>query len=133
MDRTARCSCGQLAVTVGGDPKMHAICSCLECQKLTGSVFSYQGYWPKSAVRQIAGSSTVWRRTSDAGRWVDTHFCPVCGSAVYFHAEFDPDAICVSIGNLADPGFPPPQYSVWQRCKHHWVQAPPACVVMDAQ
>lgn len=133
MDRTATCSCGQVAVTVRGDPKMHGICSCLECQKQTGSTFSHQGYWPKSAVQRIAGPTTAWRRSSDAGRWVDTHFCPVCGSAVYFYVEFDPDAICIAIGNFADPGFPPPQYSVWQRHKHPWIQVPAECNATDTQ
>jgi hypothetical protein len=112
---------------------MHGICSCRECQKLSGSAFYYHGYWPKSAVRQINGKSTAWRRTSDAGRWVDSSFCPVCGSAVYSFAEFDPDSICISIGSFADPEFPVPQYSIWQRHKHAWVRIPESCEAMDTQ
>lgn len=112
---------------------MQGICSCFECQRQTGSTFYHHGYWAKSAVQQIAGRCTTWRRTSEAGRWIDACFCPVCGSSVYAYAEFDPDTICISIGSLADPSFPEPQYSIWERCKHPWVQAPADCHAMDTQ
>jgi hypothetical protein len=133
MIRTAVCSCGQLSVTVSGDPEMHGICSCFECQKASGSAFSYAGYWPNSAVRKISGRSTVWRRSSDAGRWSDTYFCPVCGSAVYSYAEFAPDAINIAIGNFADPHFPPPKYAAWNRTKHDWVPIPQSSEAWDTQ
>jgi hypothetical protein len=129
MERTAVCSCGQLSVTVEGDPAFHGLCSCFECQKDSGSAFSFSGYWPKSALRRITGTSTAWRRGSESGRFVEKHFCPTCGSAVYWYAEFAPDMINVAIGNLADPGFPPPQYAVWNDNKHGWVEVPPGCRV----
>ncbi len=133
MERTATCSCGQLSATVSGEPRMHGICSCLECQRATGSAFLQHGYWPRSMVLRIEGQRTTWRRTSDAGRWVDNHFCPRCGSTVFSIAELDPELVCVSIGSFADPSFPAPQYSVWERYRHHWVQAPASCERMDTQ
>ena len=133
MDRTAACSCGQLSVTIAGDPAYHGLCSCLECQRSSGSAFSYSGYWPKSAIRKIAGNSTRWRRTADSGRWIDTYFCPTCGSALYWYAEYAPDMINIAIGNFADPGFPPPVYSVWSGCKHAWVAVPAGCESHETQ
>ena len=64
MSRTAACSCGQLTVTIAGEPDYVAACSCLECQKSTGSVFGVSTYWPKAALVSIAGRSTCWRRGS---------------------------------------------------------------------
>jgi hypothetical protein len=133
MLRTAVCGCGQLSVGIEGEPAFHGLCSCLECQRASGSAFNYSGYWPKSAVRGIGGKSTVWRRSSDAGRWVDTHFCPVCGSSVFAYAEFAPDMINIAIGNFADPGFPPPAYAVHNVHKHPWVAVPPGCDSHDTQ
>jgi hypothetical protein len=127
MERTARCSCGSLSVTVEGDPAFHGLCSCFECQKESGSAFSYSGYWPKSALRKIEGESRAWRRGSEAGRWIEKHFCPECGSAVFWYAEFAPDMVNVAIGNLCDPSFPPPTYAVWNENKHPWVVVPPTC------
>lgn len=133
MNRTASCSCGQLALTVRGEPKMQGLCHCFECQKITGSNFLHHGYWERASVQEITGKSTAWRRASATGRWVENHFCPVCGSTLFSYAEFDPDSICISIGNFEDPSFPPPQYSVWERHKHPWVHVPDTCQAMDMQ
>ena len=127
MERTAVCSCGQLSVVVAGDPEFHGICSCFECQRASGSAFTYSGYWPKTAVKKTSGESTTWRRITDTGKWFDTYFCPTCGSAVYWYGEFLPDMINIAIGNFADPGFPPPIYAVWNCHKHPWVEFPESC------
>ena len=87
-------------------------------------MFGVSTYWPKSACRSIEGEATLWRRSSDAGRWLDNYFCPVCGSTVYWYAEFAPDEIGVSAGNFADPGFPAPTSAVWDSCRHPWVKLP---------
>jgi hypothetical protein len=129
MERTAACSCGQLSVTVEGDPAFHGLCSCFECQRESGAPFSYAGYWPKSAVRRIGGTSSEWRRLAESGRWIDRHFCPTCGSSLYGYAEFAPDTIWIAIGNFADPGFPDPRYAVWSENKDPWVVFPPSCEV----
>ena len=128
MTRTAACSCGQLRVTMNGKPAMVAACSCRECQKSTGSVFGVSSYWPKTLLVAIEGESKVWRRGSDAGRWIDNYFCPTCGSSLYWYAEAMPDMIGISAGNFADPNFEPPTYAVWNETKHPWVKFPEGCI-----
>lgn len=125
--RTAACSCGRLSLTVAGDPSYFGACSCRDCQKTTGSVFSMSAYFPKAAVAPVAGEHSVHRRTSAAGRWLEFHFCPHCGSTVFWHAEFDPDSIGIAVGNFDDPAFGPPQYAVWSERRQPWVQFPPTC------
>jgi hypothetical protein len=125
--RTASCACGGLSVAVQGEPSYFGACSCRACQKATGSVFSMSAYFPRSAVESIAGDHKLYRRRSDGGRWVDEHFCPTCGSMVFWYAEFDPESIGVSVGNFADPGFGPPQYAVWCETQHPWVRFPDSC------
>jgi hypothetical protein len=124
MTRTATCSCGQLSVAVAGEPKEVLLCHCLECQKYTGSAFGVSTYWPKSSVRSVAGASRMFRRVSDAGRWVDRHFCPSCGDTVYWYVEFDLDAIGIPIGNFADPLSLKPAASYWNRSRHPWLRIP---------
>src|SRR5262245_16072169 len=128
MNRTAACSCGQLKVVMSGKPRSVAACSCIECQKSTGSVFGISSYWPKSAVVAIEGESKAWRRGSDSGRWVDSYFCPTCASTVYWYMEAAPGAIGISAGNFADPNFEPPTYAVWSETKHPWVSFPVGCL-----
>ena len=36
-------------------------------KKVSGSAYTYSGYWPKSALQQITGESKCWRRTSHSG------------------------------------------------------------------
>ena len=40
--RRAACSCGQLHLTIEGEPSRISMCHCLECQRRTGAVISNQ-------------------------------------------------------------------------------------------
>lgn len=121
MLRKAECSCGQLSIAVDGDPKEVCVCNCFACQKVTGSAFGVSTYWPKSSVVEISGESLVFRRVSEAGRWIDRHFCPKCGDTIYWYVEFDLDAVGVPIGNFTDPMSLQPQISYWTKSKYPWV------------
>jgi hypothetical protein len=54
---------------------------------------------------------------------VTSHFCPVCGSTVYWELTVAPDVLAVAVGAFADPGFPPPRFSVYERRRHAWALA----------
>ena len=121
--RHASCSCGQLNLTVEGDPVRIAMCHCLECQRRTGAVISNQARFPREQIT-ILGKATEWKRTADSGNVLTYSFCPVCGSTVYWENTGFPDVIAVAIGTFADPSFPPPTVSVWEECRHSWVPLP---------
>lgn len=121
--REAACSCGQLRVTVEGEPVRISMCHCFECQRQTGSAFSMQARYPKENVR-VEGRYTDYVRVNDeAGEERTFHFCPDCGSTVFY--QTDPELIAVRIGAFADPTFPPPWFSVWEEGRRHpWVTPP---------
>ena len=54
------------------------------------------------------------------------HFCPQCGSQVFYTEEDDPDLVVVSTGSFADPSFPPPTESGYDSRRHPWVGLPDA-------
>lgn len=60
-ERTASCGGGNLTVTTIGEPSEVYACSCLNCQRESGSAFSYCAVYPEAAV-SIAGDRRVWRR-----------------------------------------------------------------------
>lgn len=120
--RTASCSCGQIRVTCEGEPARISICHCLECQKRTGSIFAVQVRYPRAQVT-IEGSSTGWRRSGDSGGSALLHFCPTCGSTVYWEPAEFPDIVYVAVGAFADPSFPPPEVSVYEERQHPWAFA----------
>jgi hypothetical protein len=107
-----------------GEPLRISICHCLACQRRTGSAFGFQARFPRDRV-DIAGESREYVRTSDQGEPRAYSFCPECGSTVYYLLESAPDVIAVPVGAFADPGFPEPGISVWERRKHGWVIPPP--------
>lgn len=121
-NRIASCSCGQLRLTCRDEPVRVSICHCLECQKRTGSVFSTQARFARGDVT-IEGRSTTWTRIGDSGEGATFHFCPVCGSTVYWEPSGAPDIVTVAVGMFADPGFPPPHVSVYEERAHPWALA----------
>ena len=124
MTRRAACSCGQLHLTIEGEPPRISMCHCLECQRRTGAVISNQARFPREQVT-ISGKSTAWIRTAESGNVLTFHFCPTCGSTVYWENEGFLGYVAVAIGNFADPNFPAPTIAVWEETRHPWVSLPP--------
>ena len=121
--RVASCSCGHLRLTCEGEPLRISVCHCLECQKRTGSVFATQARFSREHVA-IQGRSTQWKRQGNSGGEPATfHFCPVCGATVYWELGGAPEFLAVAVSAFADPGFPPPQVSVYEERQHPWVLA----------
>ena len=77
--RRTACSCGQLHLTIEGEPSRISMCHCLECQRRTGAVISNQARFRREQVN-IAGKAAVWTRTAESGHTLTYHFCPICGS-----------------------------------------------------
>jgi hypothetical protein len=119
-ERTAKCSCGSLTAIARGEPAHVYACSCVECQRGTGSAFSYAAIYPERAVT-VAGGATLFRRRGDFGRLIESWFCPACGVTVYFRAESMPGMIGVAAGCFADPDFAKPERLFWASRRHRWL------------
>ena len=130
--RTASCACGALVARTRGEPDGVAACNCTQCQRRTGSVFGVNAYFPAGQV-QIEGESKAFERRSQRGRRVTFHFCPSCGTSVYFTGEFAADIVGVPVGCFADPDFPPPERAVWTGTRHGWVEFPAQCELFEEQ
>lgn len=130
--RLATCNCGQLRVTVTGpDPERISLCHCRLCQKQSGNVFCVQARFPKDQV-QIEGGSTAWRLPKNEadrlgyrncvslGGGGTFHFCPQCGSTVWYMADADLERIGVKVGCFTDPTFPPPKLSGFEEYMYPW-------------
>jgi hypothetical protein len=123
--RHAACHCGQLRLEVTGEPFAVSICNCLACQRRTGSAFGMQaGYRPEQV--HVVGSYKDYSRISDEADRKEHvfHFCPECGSQVFYTEPTEPDLIVVSVGAFADPSFPPPTESGYDSRRHPWIRLP---------
>lgn len=122
--RQAFCNCGQLHLTIEGEPARVSMCHCQECQRRTGAVLSNQARFRRKQIT-FAGSSIQWTRSAESGNALTFHFCPVCGSTVYWEGSGFPDYCAVAIGTFADPNFPAPTISVWEDHRHPWLSLQP--------
>jgi hypothetical protein len=49
------------------------------------------------------------------------HFCPECGSTLYWEIDDAPDFLGVAVGGFTDPTFPPPIISGFEAYGRPWV------------
>ena len=121
--RQASCSCGKVRVTCEGEPVRLSMCHCLACQRRTGSVFGVQARFPRELVT-IEGETKAFSRIAESGNTITYGFCPGCGSTMFWTGPGFPDLIAVAVGAFADPKFPPPRHSVYERTQHSWARTP---------
>jgi hypothetical protein len=119
--RVATCTCGQVRVTCAGDPVMVSLCHCADCQKRTGSSFGIAAFFQRQDV-ETSGVTRHYTRSSDSGSPVTFHFCPNCGSSVFWEPQRKPGVIAVAVGAFADPKFPAPTQEVYAERRHPWVE-----------
>ena len=128
--RKSSCNCGQLSLTYDGpDPERISLCQCYECQRRTGSVYSVQARLPIEHVTS-EGKSTTWTFPTDSGKPAEFrscdsggatyHFCPECGSTVYWEISVAPDILGVAVGAFSDPAFPPPMIAGFEAYGTKW-------------
>ena len=118
---TARCPCGQLSVTCHGDPVRVSVCHCHDCQRRSGSAFSAQIRFPADTVR-VTGDYRDWTRIADSGRKAVHHFCPTCGSTLFYEIDRMPGIFAVPMGAFAGTPLPMPAFSVYEGRKLPWLE-----------
>lgn len=124
MERQAKCLCGQLKVTVRGEPALSMVCNCTNCQRRTGSVFGAITYFHDTQVIQQSGQALSYRFKVDSGNTNQTFFCPECGTTVYFKADMFNGQTGIAAGCFNDPDLPEPGLAVWTNSKTKWVNFP---------
>jgi tetratricopeptide (TPR) repeat protein len=75
---------------------------------------------------QVDGRFSDYSRISDEADRKEHvfHFCPECGSQVFYTEPDEPDLVVVSVGAFADPSFPPPTESGYDSRRHPWIRLP---------
>ena len=83
------------------------------CQRRTGTLAGSGAIFEKSE-GAIEGDRKVFERDGQEGRKVRFHFCPSCGTSLYWDGDFRPGWCVIAVGAFADPTFPPPSVSVFE-------------------
>ncbi|MEQ7873895.1 GFA family protein [Sphingomonas sp. ASV193] len=118
---SAACRCGQLRADASGTPVRISTCHCLDCQRRTGSPMNAQVRFDAADVT-THGASNIWHFTGPSGNGTDFHFCPTCGSTVYFVSDHSPGTVAIPLGCFDDPFAFAPTVSVYENRKHPWIE-----------
>ncbi|MDF1791670.1 MAG: GFA family protein [Thalassobaculaceae bacterium] len=124
---TARCACGEIVLTIAGEPNATVLCHCKDCQRRTGAPFGVGNYYTPDQVR-ISGSPKVYERGTDSGNRMRNFFCPSCGTTVYWLAGPALDRLGVATGTFDEPDGAVPVRSVYEARKHDWVDT--SCIAL---
>ena len=125
----AVCQCNSLIVGTETEPDFVVLCNCKACQRRTGAPFGVGAYFRKTDLT-LSGKPNIWARQADSGRNLENHFCPTCGTNLYWTLDMRPDHIGVAIGTFEKP-LPEPVRAIWAEEKHDWVTFPDHWPVFD--
>ena len=126
MTRTATCCCGQLYIEVKGDPQVNAICHCNNCKSRTGSAFGHSAYFDNDQIVATSGDSSIYHVDSETVQ--DRHFCPVCGTTLFWTNSYFEDMTGIAGGCFTESPLPEPAYTVNNETKCPWVTLPDSMV-----
>ncbi|KAF2011868.1 DUF636 domain-containing protein [Aaosphaeria arxii CBS 175.79] len=100
MSTKGSCACGDIEYQFTGEPKVTALCHCIDCQKWTGGAFTSNAVVPRESFSVTKGKPNTWDAVGASGKINKHFFCPRCGSSLYTELEVMPDVTCVKAGGL---------------------------------
>ncbi|MGB3025310.1 GFA family protein [Paradevosia shaoguanensis] len=120
VDLAASCACGAISVSVRGRILAMLLCSCLDCQKATGTGHSAVALAAPATVT-ITGETRSFVRPADSGALFTRRFCPTCGTPIAGSSSRAPEAIMLPVGLFgADTEWFVPNQLIFARSHHDW-------------
>lgn len=120
VDITAQCACGAVQMSMRGTIASMLLCSCLDCQRASGSGHSAVALVPAMALA-VTGESRSFDRPSDSGATFTHYFCPHCGTPLYGQSSRAATMRMVGVGFFAGQNdwFAPNQL-IFARSQQEW-------------
>jgi len=128
IERDATCWCGDLSVTMRGEPALVSSCCCTRCQRRTGSFFGVTVYFHPDQMVARRGTPSNFQRPDGVTTF---NFCPRCGSNLWWSSPEWEDVLGVAGGAFADPTLPSPARMVFTATRHPFVCTPEGIPVYE--
>ena len=107
---SGKCLCGQVRVSVRGEPLRVGICHCTDCRQESGSAFTFYGIWP----------ALQFEHAGDTAEFQGRCFCTRCGSRLFSVDEQEAE---VKLGILSQAPTPlVPSYELWIKRREPWLR-----------
>lgn len=87
---------------------------------LSGSTFTLNAIVPKSNLKIIKGSLSVYTYRGDSGKPVHCYYCPSCTSHVYHHQTVLGEKVIARTGLLQGGRDLPPSAEIYGKAKWKW-------------
>ena len=108
--RSGKCLCGQVQISVRGEPLRVGICHCTDCRRESGSAFTFYGVWPARQFEHLGETSEFHGR----------RFCPRCGSRLFSVDDLEAE---IKLGILSEaPVRLVPSYELWIKRHEPWLR-----------
>ena len=76
----------------------------------------------------ISGDSRSFTRPTAMGSTITFHFCPTCGSSLFWRPASRPGMVGVAVGGFADPSLRAPKDAIWKDLRPSWL-----CLASEVQ
>lgn len=107
---SGHCLCGQVQVSVRGEPVRVGICHCTNCRKESGSAFTYYAIWP----------AQQFEHTGETVEFRGQRRCPQCGVCLFSLDEHEAE---IKLGVLTEaPTLLVPTYELWIKRREPWLR-----------
>lgn len=107
---SGKCLCGQVKLSVRGEPLRVGICHCTDCRQESGSAFTFYGVWPADR----------FDYTGETAEFDGRSFCPHCGGRLF---SIDSREAEIKLGTLLEAPAPlTPTYELWVKRREHWLK-----------
>ena len=116
-----RCHCGEITYEAEVEAGTVTVCHCLDCQRLTGSVFRANIRAPAASFR-MSGEPRRYVKVADSGARRVHAFCGTCGGPVYACDEHNPQWYSLRVGALDERDIVGrPARQIWTKRRLPWI------------
>ena len=120
-DRKGGCLCGAVRYVLKGEPRGVALCHCTHCQRLSGSLFSFNLVMRETDYEQ-SGETTIYVDSGDSGHPVYRHFCGRCGSPLVSSTALMPGKLVLKAGTLDSKDGLLPKVEIYTDHAANWLE-----------
>lgn len=125
MTYTGRCACGQVTLSIEGEPIGTRQCWCRQCQQIAGGGPTHNAMFKVEDV-DLQGDVVSHGYRAASGNTLTQHFCPACGSPVYAQSSARPHLMTIRFGMLDEGHGLRPQVAIWTDDAPEWAIIDPA-------
>ena len=116
---SGKCLCGQVQLSVRGEPLRVGICHCMDCRQESGSAFTFYAIWP----------AAQFEHRGETAEFQGRYFCPQCGSRLF---SVDDKEAEIKLGILSEaPTTLVPSYELWIKRREPWLRPVPGARQFD--